>query len=112
MSTTLDFPYTCYTNVDGRFDGIYVQGDRLVRGHRGTITVPRGTSFAEAAERVFAIHNADDRPDGQLCPSMSVGDVVVFGESALSVSEVGFRTVTLDPDDLITDLTWREVMGR
>jgi hypothetical protein len=32
------------------------------------------------AEDVFARHNRDDRPDGQLCPSMSIGDVVMFGE--------------------------------
>lgn len=108
----MQLPYTCYTNVDGMYAGIYVQGDRLVRGHQGTVEVPRGESIASIAERLFALHNADDRPDGQLCPSMSVGDVVTIGESALSVGEIGFRTVTLDPDDLITDQTWSEVMGR
>lgn len=103
--------YTCYTNVDRGFDGTYQQGDRLVRGHIGMIEVPIGTSMAAAAEMVYAVHNRDDRPDGQLCPSMSIGDVVTFGEVALSVSEVGFRSVELRPDDLITSRSWREVVG-
>jgi len=105
-------PYTCYTNVDRGFDGVYQPGDRLVRGHQGTIDLLPGESLSALMERIYARHNADDRPDGDLCPSMSVGDVVYLGEGYFSVSEVGFRTVGVMPDDLITTRTWLEVVGR
>ena len=60
-----------------------------------------------AAERVFIRHNRDDRPDGQLCPSMSTGDVVVIGEIALTVESVGFTICTVDATDIVTDVSWR-----
>jgi hypothetical protein len=65
--------------------------------------------FEVLAEDVFASHNRDDRPDGQLCPSMSVGDVVMFGEVAMSVDDVGFARVDIDRCDLIVYRTWRQV---
>ena len=45
---------------------------------------PAGTAtpYGLAAERFFVRHHRDDWPDGQLCPSMSTGDVVVIGETA------------------------------
>jgi hypothetical protein len=57
--------------------------------------VPNATGLNAIAERLFARHNRDHRPDGQLCPSMSVGDVIVIGE---------------DPDDLIVARPWRIVV--
>ena len=102
--------YTNYTNLDSRFARPYEPGDRLVKGWEGDIAVHgniRGT-----LEAIFTCHNRDNRPDGQLCPSMSVGDVVVLdiGRGAsYSVKDVGFVGVQLDPADLITDRTWREV---
>jgi hypothetical protein len=88
------------------------------------IRVPRRTSrdviaFEHAeppsvevvAERVFQRHNQEDRPDGRLCPSMSVGDVVVIGEVALSVAPVGFTQVDIDQSDLIVDESWIDVVG-
>lgn len=102
--------YTNYTNLDARFSRHYVPGDRLVRGYTGTIDTDM-LAIMDAAERVYARHNRDDRPDGQMCPSMSVGDVIVFGhELAVSVDAFGFITVDLDPKDLITDKTWLEVV--
>ena len=62
--------------------------------------------FAEpllSLEQLFAKHNRDDRPDGQLCPSMSVGDVVILGETAYTVESIGWERVDLDAADLITD---------
>ena len=37
---------------------------------------------------------------------MSVGDVVMFGEVAISVDGIGFARVDVDPGDLIVDRTW------
>jgi hypothetical protein len=98
--------YTNYTNLDAGFWRPYEPGDRLVKGFTGDIEFPRGVAALEA---IFVRHNRDDRPDGQLCPSMSVGDVIVLGETAWSVANVGFTPVTVDPADAITDRTWTEV---
>jgi hypothetical protein len=98
--------YTNYTNLDAGFWRPYETGDRLVKGWTGDIDMPPGVA---ALEVIFALHNRDDRPDGQLCPSMSVGDVVVLAETAWSVDSYGFKPVDLDPADLIVDRTWTEV---
>ena len=98
--------YTNYTNIDAGFMRPYERGDRLVRGWSGDIVLYSPEMTAEA---IYTIHNHDDRPDGQMCPSMSVGDVVIIGEIALSVDMIGFVRVEVDHDDLITDRTWREM---
>jgi hypothetical protein len=105
MTQTLT--YTNYTNLDAGFWRPYEKGDRLVKGWEGDVAwQPSSIAMLEV---LFARHNRDDRPDGQLCPSMSIGDVVVIGEVAHSVDNVGFVAVTVDPADLITDRTWTEV---
>ena len=105
--------YECWTNVDARFSRSYERGDRLVRGWcdvvASTDPVPR---LEVLAEEVFARHNRDDRPDGQLCPSMSIGDVVMFGEVAMSVDDIGFARVDVDLGDLIVDRSWRQVIDQ
>jgi hypothetical protein len=100
--------YTNYTNIDASFCRPYEPGDRLVKGWSGDIEVANA-DFDGLVEVIYAKHNRDDRPDGRLCPSMSVGDVVVIGETALSVASIGFIRVAVDPADLITDRTWTEV---
>lgn len=107
--------YTNYTNLDSHYDRPYEPGDRLVRGWTGEIDVyaspiDPSKSTMNAAELLFNRHNRDDRPDGQMCPSMSVGDVIVFGEVAVSVDRMGFVFVKLNADDLITDRTWSEAV--
>jgi hypothetical protein len=109
---TDQWTYTNYSNLDAGFLRVYEAGDRLVRGWVGQI---EGGLPEAVLERIFARHNQDDRPDGQLCPSMSVGDVVVFGWcrsarswSGWSVAPFGFAPVTLMAADLIHDRTWRE----
>jgi len=105
--------YTNYTNLDAKFWRIYEPGDRLVKGWTGEIEFDLSTRLLGALgilEVIFAKHNRDDRPDGQMCPSMSVGDVVVLGEHAYSVADMGFEEVTVNPADLIVDRTWREVL--
>ena len=106
--------YTNYTNLDSHYDRPYEPGDRLVRGWTGIVD-QRDVSFAnglrEIAEDIFARHNMDNRPDGQMCPSMSVGDVIVIGEVAMSVARTGFEVVNLDPADLITDCAWKDIVA-
>lgn len=41
---------------------------------------------------------------------MSVGDVVVIGETALTVEGVGFSICSLDPADVVESLTWRQYL--
>lgn len=104
--------YVCWTNLDASFMRPYEPGDRLVRGWSDVIEVAGPASAVRSdalAEQVWMRHNRDDRPDGQLCPSISVGDVVVFGDVALSVDSCGFARVNLDATDLITDRNWRHV---
>lgn len=103
--------YINWTNVDAGFVRPYRPGDRLVRGWSGEIDADPARPLIEVAEAVYSRHNFDDRPDGRLCPSMSIGDVVVFGEVALSVDACGFVPVALDPADLITDRSWQQVIA-
>jgi hypothetical protein len=109
-TTVRELAYINYTNVDAGFVRPYERGDRLVRGHVGTIEVESGDNVTAIAERLFARHNRDDRPDRRLCPSMSVGDVIVIGEVVVSVAGVGFQRVDVDADDLIVDRSWRQVI--
>ena len=105
----MEVQYTNYTNVDARYVDVYEPGNRLVKGYSGTIEVDDPTNLHRIAELLFHKHNRDDRPDGRLCPSMSVGDVIVVGETAVSVASMGWQNVHLDPADIITDRTWSEV---
>ena len=107
----MEIAYTNYTNVDARFARPYQLGDRLVRGYSGTIDIYGGERIEEIAERLFARHNRDDRPDGLLCPSMSVGDVVVIGEVAVSVDTCGWCRVQPDRADVISDRSWWTVVA-
>lgn len=104
--------YTNYTNIDGDWRNGYKRGDRLVRGYSGEISPSAAAilnPIASVLELIFSLHNRDDRPDGRLCPSMSIGDVIILGETAFTVTRDGFETVDLDLRDLITDRTWLEV---
>ena len=111
--------YINYTNIDASFCRPYEPGDRLVKGWTGNLPscfeprtdIDTVEVMQRVAEVIFVHHNRDDRPDGRLCPSMSIGDVIVIGEIALSVGRIGFVVVTLDPADLIVDRTWSEVLS-
>lgn len=106
--------YTNYTNTGSAFMRGYERGDPLVRGYSGEIATSMFDHLLDPTdailERIFALHNRDDRPDGRLCPSMSVGDVVILGETAWTVLPSGWERVDLDLRDLITDRTWTEVV--
>jgi len=80
-----------------------------VLGYRWRIDVDDVTDLNDIAEQLFARHNRDDRPDGQLCPSMSVGDILI-GETAVSLASRGFQVVHPHRDDLIVDRPWSIVV--
>jgi hypothetical protein len=102
--------YINWTNLDAGFRRPYEPGDRMVRGWAGDIDlVKTADSLETVADMIYMRHQQDDRPDGQMCPSMSVGDVIQFGEVAYSVARMGFVPVRLRPEDLIVDRTWREM---
>ena len=104
----MEISYRNYTNGSHPFMRGYAPGDVLIAGWAGTVTLDESLDVFAAAERVFLRHNRDDRPDGQLCPSMSVGDVVVIGETALTVESCGFSICSVAVSDVITDRTWRQ----
>jgi hypothetical protein len=108
MTATIE--YSTYTNVDASFRRTYQPGDRLVLAHRGQLVVNDPSDLHAIAEQLFQRHNRDDRPDAARCPSMSVGDVIIIGETAVTVDRIGFQIAHPDPDDLITDRTWRTVI--
>lgn len=104
--------YRNFTNMSGPQRRGYQPGDTLVAGWIGTVEIdnPSTISLPRLAEQVFEIHNRADRPDGQLCASMSVGDVVIVGETALTVEREGFSVCQLDPADLVTAMTYRQYL--
>lgn len=85
--------------------------DVFVLGWKGELESEPAT-LVHAAEKVFRIHNRDDRPSGQVAPSMSVGDVAVFetidGAFAMACASEGWQACSVPV--LVSDLTWREVM--
>jgi hypothetical protein len=97
----MEITYRLLHNLDTRYStNAYTPGQRLADGYIGEIAFHPEALFA-AAEAIFLRHNADDRPDGQSAPSLSVGDVVILGEIALSVDRIGWTKVTVNPDDLL-----------
>lgn len=96
--------YQLYHNETARFGRPYEPGDELTKGYRGEFppcfSIREDLDPQEAhirlAEVIFQKHNRDDRPDGRTAPSLSVGDVVVIGEVALSVASIGWEFVTLE----------------
>lgn len=94
--TTID--YRILHNLDCHFSRPYQPGDRLADGYAGRVSAD---DLSAVCEEVFATHNRDDRPDGKSAPSMSVGDVVIVGETAFSVDRFGFTSVTINTEDLL-----------
>lgn len=88
-----------------RIADAYQQGDPLLKVHE--TLVPALSKFdddpaawtAAVCETVFRVLNVD-HPYGWSRRSMSVGDVVVVGESAFAVAREGFVSVSVDADQI------------
>lgn len=50
-------------------------------------------SVEEIREQVFTLHNRDDRPTGQVCPSASVADVVQVGDRFFVCDRFGWTEI-------------------
>lgn len=107
--------YTLYHNVDKYADvpgeplniwGEYRPAHRVAFYFRGDIELDDHPDRLAACEALFVKHNRDDRPCGRLGPSLSIGDVIVFGDAAaFAVGRDGFDVV--DPAALLlTDGTY------
>lgn len=96
--------YSCeaFFNTNSRFamtDGY--TGEMVKRSVLG-VQMVRATSAKHAADKLFAMLNRDDRPNGKLERSLSVGDVVAVWENAAgststaewyAVESFGFRVI-------------------
>lgn len=111
MSTST-FTYTILHNVaPDHFLAGYIEGDRLVEGHHAAVEAP---SYEDALDDIWVIHNRDNRPDGKLAPSLSVGDVILLwdvegGEDAFKVVDVGFHWIDM-PENVERTKTYLEVL--
>ena len=81
-------------------DSAYRVNDEFVVGWWDEIEAERPEDVPEI---MFARHNADNRPSGQTCRSMSVGDVVVVGETAYACESGGFRVLDAAPRTIHPD---------
>ena len=106
--------YTLWTNLDSRFRGQYEAGShRLVRGYMSTTPLEQDSDDRDdllLCEEIWQLHNRDNRPDGQMAPSLSVGDVIELPGGSYSVCGEGFAQVEMLATDQITDRNWRECL--
>lgn len=112
MSITV---YELYHNLDSHFGRAGTVEDRYLYGHRWYVedTDTEGWPMAaeDVAERIYAKHQRDDRPDRDERPSLSVGDVIVmerfmaedFGTMVLvyTVDVLGFQTLGHKPSNVL-----------
>ncbi len=118
--------YQIFHNLDARYSRPYQVGDRLIAGWCGEVRASDDLGYyqneygrvveasplsrlVDEAERVFQRHNKDGRPDEDTAPSMSVGDVVVIGECALSCDRVGWAQVAVASSDVLQGVSYDEV---
>jgi hypothetical protein len=102
--------YQLFHNLDAGRARLYAPGDRLVPGYAGSLGTTRAIAVSKLPEEIFDRHNRDDRPDAESAPELSMGDVVVMGDTTIGVERYGFTPVTIDPADLLT-ITYREAVG-
>jgi hypothetical protein len=79
-----------YGRADRFIDG-YHAADKMLMSWEGEVHPNlRSLSVHAILESVFMAFNADDRPNGKIAHSLSMGDVVVLDGAAYKVSMVGF----------------------
>lgn len=100
-------PYRILHNLDAGFFRPYEPGDRLADGFAGQVPNFDLRDIDKVLEGFFLLHNHPDRPCGPDAPSISIGDVIIIGESAFSVASRGWKEVSVAHDDLL-DTPWSE----
>ena len=71
--------YRIYHRIQRPLFGTYRPGDRLWFDSTAyEVPAEEDTGAVELLEQIFYRHNRDDRPDGQIAPSLSVGDLVAL----------------------------------
>jgi hypothetical protein len=85
--------YQIWSNVTMRPDQFmsgYQPGDRMFKSWEDK-TAPTSEPEDVFLEELFCMFNADERPNGKIAHSLSVGDVVVLNDTAYAVKSVGFE---------------------
>lgn len=99
--------YRLYHNLSSHYARGWETGDKLADGYAGTLPDidPQGVdvqSVDSCLWNIYLTHNDDDRPDGQTAPSLSIGDVIVLGETAFTIDFEGtWHRINLTADDLM-----------
>lgn len=100
--------YMLFHNVsDDRFDGYKPGAAVWSEGIAYTVDA----TPEQALDAVFHRHNMPDRPDGQVAPSLSVGDVIFdvdeSGWQWFAVADIGFMPID-PPSNIVEAAGWRE----
>lgn len=113
---TYPYRYLCNVEIDPDQGGLakftrgitgqYQEKDAMLDAWQGAV---EADDEELGAERVFVIHNQDDRPTGRICPSMSVGDVAVVGTRAFACQSVGWVEVGV-PTNIFAG-SWMDVVA-
>jgi hypothetical protein len=87
-------PYQLFHNATAFWMRAGQVDDKYVRGHVGHIGLMADEfdGAMDVCEAIYAVHNADDRPDRLARPSLSIGDVIALNahEALWTVDGVGF----------------------
>lgn len=102
----MEYTYKRFSNVaPGAMLHGYTAGDKITCTAIGTV---QAINVTDACEQVFIAHNRDERSDGRVGPSMSIGDVVILRDDVdgLSTSyactsdgfeRIGILDLNIDP---------------
>lgn len=104
----LDFRSPFYPHSEGgvEYGRGYQDGDPLFRAATVEVDFSQMGSVAAIMGWVFRELNIGEAGDlveqwrGNRCASMSVGDVVVIGESAFAVDKAGWKPISLTADQI------------
>jgi|SRR5215472_590320 len=88
--------YEIWSNVAEdpmRFFNGYRQGNPMKKSWEGELEVDQKIETDDQLECLFMKFNMDNRPNGKVAHSLSVGDVVVLDGKAYAVQMMGFTPV-------------------
>lgn len=68
-----------------------------------TANVAPGVAATAVAARLYDLHSREDDPEAWSYPMIGVGDVLVIGEAAITVTETGLEPTEFDTADGISE---------